>query len=211
MNWNNITVQQFLDLYRLSITPDLEEMTRVERAVCIVYDKTEREVEEMQMGEFAKLSSTAAKFLLEPIPGKPVRNIRIGKKRFSITYDPTKLAYRQYVEVITYGAKPIENMHMIMASIVRPVTWYGKKLPNKAEDHPDISDLMLKAKVVDVYHAAVFFCNLYINLINNIRDYLVNQMTAKGIPKEEANSLVDLSIDAMAGFIPQNNLQILKT
>lgn len=95
ISWSTLTVQQFLDLYRLSITPDLEEMTRLERAVAILYDKTEREVEEMRMIEFTTLSQQAAEFLTKKIPGKPVKTIHVGKNRYRIIYDPTKLRHRQ--------------------------------------------------------------------------------------------------------------------
>jgi hypothetical protein len=210
-SWNTLTVQQFVDLYRLSITQDIEEMTKLERAICIVYDKTEREIEEMKMGEFSELSKQVAVFLTQPIPGKPVRQIKVGGHRYSIIYNPANLQHRQYVEIITFGRKPIENMHLIMASIVQPVTWYGRKLPNLAINHQAIASDLLQAKVVDVYHACVFFCNLYGNLINNIRDYLVQQMMTKGLTKEESNQLVTYSIQSMVGFIPQNRLQILKT
>src|SRR5688572_14215619 len=185
-SWQTLTVGQFLDLYRLSITPDLEDMTRLERAVAILYDKTEREVEEMTMGEFTSLSQKAAGFITDKIPGKPVKTIQIGRQRYRIIYDPTKLKHRQYVELVHFGEKPVENMHLIMASIVQPVTWYGRRLPNNADDHPALASAMLQARVVDVYHAAVFFCKLYVNLIKAIRASLVLEMTQKGMTKEQA-------------------------
>src|SRR5690349_9474879 len=160
-SWHTLTVGQFLDLYRLSINTELDEMGRLERAICIIYDLTERQVEEMLVTDFTQKAKHAAQFLTNKIPGKPVKKIKVGRNVYRITYDPTKLRHRQYVEVLTFGEKPIENMHLVMASVVQPVTWYGRAKRNEAEQHIEIANDMLKARVMDVYHTCVFFCKLY--------------------------------------------------
>lgn len=206
ISWDDITVGQFLDLYRLSINTDLDEMGKLERAVAIIYDRTEREVEEMTMGEFTSLSSHAAQFITTAIPGKPVTTIRVGRKRYRIIYNPTKLRQRQYVEVLHFATKPIENMHLIMASIVQPVKWWGGVSRNTAEMHPSITSDMLQAPVKHVYHACVFFCKLYGNLMQGIQGYLVAEMMKKGMSLIEASNLVTASANAMGGFtVPQGS------
>jgi hypothetical protein len=210
LSWSDITVQQFLDIHRLSLTQDLDEMEKVERIICILFDKTEQEVENLTMLEFRELASQCGFILTGQIPGKPVRQIKVGKKRYSITYDPTKLRHRQYVEILHFGDKPVENMHLIMASIVQPVTWYRRKLRNEAEDHPAIASDMLNARVIDVYHACVFFCNLYVSLMENIKDSLVLEMMRKGATKDQAMALLNCSQTAMAGFIQPAKWQHLK-
>lgn len=179
-------------------------MEKVERAIAILYDLTERQVEELSVSEFNGYAKESAFVLTPKIPGKPVRQIKVGKRRYSIIYDPTKLRHRQYVEIIHFGDRPIENMHLIMASVVQPVTWYGKRLKNEAEDHPAIASDLLGARVIDVYHTCVFFCKLFANLISSIRVYLVTQMMMEGMRKEDAMMLVDSSRSAMDGFIPPN-------
>ena len=202
-SWENLTVGQFLDLYRLGINTDLDEMEKVEKAVAVIYNKSERQVEEMKMGEFTELSRHASQFLTKQIPGKPVRSILVNGKRYKITYDPTQLRQRQFVEVVHFGEKPIENMHLIMASIVRPVKW-GTPRKNNVDDHAKIANDMLQAPVKDVYHTCVFFCKLYMNLIEATRASLVAQMTEKGkLTKETADQLVSISLKGLGGFIQQ--------
>lgn len=212
LTWNDITVEQFLSIYKLSQTADLDDITRLERAVCILFDKTEKEVDEMTMAEFNRLSGQAAFVLTEQVPGKARRKIRANGKLYRINYSPSKLKHRQYVEVLHFGEKPVDNMHLIMASIVEPVTWYGKKLKNTADDHERIAADMLLAPVGQVYHSAVFFCSLYINLINSIRPYLENQLVTlkQAETMEQASEMITVLINAMAGFIPQKSLRILK-
>lgn len=210
MEWTDITVQQFLDLYRLGITADIDEVTKAQRAICILYDKTERDVDEILMPEFNRMSHDAARFLTKDIPGKAVRRMRVGKNVYHIQYNPKKLKYRQYVEIISFGEKPIENMHYVMASLVEPIRW-GFRRKNRGEEHERISADLLNAKVVDVYHSCVFFCNLYVNSMLHIQDYLVQETMKQNpkISKTEVLKLLKLSTDVMAGFIPQKNLQIL--
>lgn len=202
MSWANITVGQFLDLYKLSINKELDEMERVERAIGICYNLSDKQVEEIKMGEFANKSREAAKFLTDKIPGKPVKVIKAGGRKFKIIYDPTQLRQRQYVEITYFGKSPIENMHLIMASIVKPINKLGIATKNKVDDHPEVAEFMLSAPVVDVYHACVFFCKLYRNLINHTQASLVREiMETTTLTREEAEQVVKLSTKALDGFI----------
>lgn len=210
LSWPDITVQQFIDIYRLSLTPPIDEMERVERIICILYNMSEQEVEDLPMKEFSAIAKQVAFVMSGKIPGKPVKQIKVGRQRYDIIYDPTKLRHRQYVELIHFGDKPVEQMHMIMASVVNPVNWYGRRLKNKAEDHQSIASDLLNARVIDVYHSCVFFCKLYVNLIQHIKAYLVVEMMEKGATKDQALTLVNSSQDAMAGFIAHEKWQLLK-
>ncbi len=210
LSWQTITVQQFLDIYRLSLNTELDEMDKLDRVICILYDKTEQQMDEILVPEYKRMASEVQFVMSGEVPGKPVKQIRIGKKRYSIIYDPSKLKHRQYVELLHFGDKPVDNMHLVMASIVQPVNWWGKRLANKAEDHESIAADMLQAPVIHVYHSCVFFCKLYVSLIQNIKGSLVQQMMKAGTSRVKAERLIAASISAMAGFIPQKNWQPLK-
>ncbi|HVX50489.1 MAG TPA: hypothetical protein VHB48_10035 [Chitinophagaceae bacterium] len=211
LSWQNITVQQFQDVYRLSEDKNLDDMQRLEKVIAILYDKTEKQVGEMTIKEFTAHANQCA-FIMQSqnIPGKPVKYIRCGKHRYGIQYNPAKLRHRQYVEILHFGDKPIENMHLIMASLVQPVKFRFLWRHNRANMHSRIAQDMLDAPVVHVYHAAVFFCKLYVSLIAAIKDYLVAEMMKENkITKEQAEKLVDISRNAMAGFIQPAKWQSL--
>lgn len=211
LTWNDITVQQFLDVYKVSKDTGSDEMTKVEKTVAILYNMSEKQVEELSMMEFGRRCREINFVLVGNIPEKPVKRIKVNGRRYAINYDPSKIKHRQYVELMHYGANPVENMHLVMASVVQPVTWYGRKLKNSADDHEAVASDMLQAKVIDVHNANVFFCKLYASLMENLRDYLVMQMTQTGkITTNKANEIVTASVNAMAGFIQQKNWQPLK-
>lgn len=199
MDWSNISVQQYQDLHRLSLDENVDEMDRIVRAICIMYNKTETQVDDMSVSEFNNLAKSCNFLFTNEIPGKPQRTIRIGTRKYTIQYDPTKLTQRQYVEILSFGTKPIENMHLIMASLVQPVKW-GFKQKNNVKDHPKVAMDMLNARVIDVYQTCVFFCKVYSSLIKNIRGYLIREMMQKGATKEAAEQLVTSSQNAMDGF-----------
>lgn len=214
LSWADITVQQFQDVYRLSQDKTLDDFGRAEAVVGIVFDLTPRQVEELSMSEFNTLAKQVSFLLNEVknIPGKPINQIKVGKKRYNITYDIRSLRHRQYVEILHFADKPIEHMHLIMASVVQPVTWYGRAKKNEAEDHAEIAANLQHSKVIDTYHSCVFFCKLYVSLIQDIKPYLVMDMMTqrKGMIREQAIRLVDSSLNVMDGFIAHERLRTTK-
>lgn len=200
-SWANITLSQFQDIYRLSLSKDVDDMGRVERAIAILFNKTEREVEDLTIQEFNHYATKCSFLFNQEVPGKPVKYIRVGTRKYAIVYDPKKLLHRQYVEIVKFSEKPVDNMHLIMASLVRPVKFgfiWGK---NTVDQHEAIAADMLEVKVCDVYHSCVFFCKLFSSSIEAIKGFLVLEMTRKGMTTDQAEALVVSSLRAMDGFI----------
>lgn len=204
-SWADVTVGQFVDLQTLSKNKDIDEIEQAEQAVGIFYDLTLREVEELPINEFNRLSRECANIMTSKIEGKPKRIIQGGKGKYEVIYDPKKLVHRQFVEIHHFTENMMENIHNIMASLVRPVGKFGVSKKNTAEDHLRISEDLLEAKIVDIYHSCVFFCKLYLNSLVHIRGYLVHEMMEKGATKDQAMTLINSSIGAMDGYLIQKN------
>lgn len=188
-----------MELHKLSQL-EIDDIEKSEKAISIIYGLTERQVGDLPVSKFKDLSTKAASFLMAEIPGKPKKTIKVGKNKYRIVYDPTKLRQRQYVEILHFGSNPIENMHLIMASIVQPVTWFGVR-KNKAEDHEKLAEDLLQAKVCDLYHACVFFCKLFKSLMEASKAFLTQEMIKTGkISKKAAEQLLTVSINALDGF-----------
>lgn len=209
LSWNDITVEQFQDVYRLSLSQDLDDITKTERVICIMFGLTEQQCENLPMPHFRQLAAQCAFLMTGQIPGKPSRTIKAAGRRYRVVYNPEKLKHRQYVEIMHFGDNPIDNMHLAMASLVNPITWYGKELKNNADDHQRIADDLRQARVIDVYHSCVFFCNLYVNLIENTKAYLVFQTMKEGRNQKEATQLWDYLQSVTAGCIPPEKLRYM--
>lgn len=192
-----------MDLYNLSQDTELDESDKCTRAVGIVYDMTDKQVEELPLSEYNSRVHEAGRFLLEKVPQiKPKRTIKAGNHKFTICYEPSKLRQRQFVEIMHFGKNPIANMNLVLASLVKPVK-FGIATKNNAKDHDRISEQLLQAKVTDVFPACVFFCSLYKNLMISGRDFLVKEMLKAKMTEQEANELIMASINSMDGFSTQ--------
>jgi len=211
MTWNDLTVWQFIQINKLSKETGIDDFTKAQKAVCIIYDKTELELDRTKFRDYKQMETEAGKFLNEAIPVKRVRTIRAGKRRFRLESDLTKLEYRQYVEVLFFGKDPIENMHLVVASVVKPVNMFGIVKNNKVSDHKEVAELLLNASVVDIHNACVFFCKLFMALIRSTKDYLVREIMSKSkMKKSEAEKLITDSINTMGGFFQQPGLPNMK-
>jgi hypothetical protein len=209
INWSTITVRQFQEINKISIDESLEEIEKVEKAICTLFDLTPEQVGELTVGEFNRLSRNANEILNGMIPGKPVRTIKPAKQRYRIVYKVTEMKHGQYAEIMHFSKKPIENIHFIMASIVKPINWFGISV-KKNQNHKEVAEEMLNARIVDVYHACVFFCKLFTHLMESTKPFLVSEMMSRGLTKEQATDLLSASPNILAGSIALGKLQHLK-
>jgi len=201
MTWQNITVQQFQDITRLIETQGIDDIDRTSGLISIMTHQTEQQVEELPMPVYNQLAKECGFVLQGDIPGNPVRRLRVGRRLYKMVYNPRTLTKRQYVEIITFAKDPIKNMHLIMASLVKPVRW-GIARKNDGGKHAEVAGVLLNARFVDVYHSCVFFCKLYSSLMKGMSAFLVNEaMKQKKITMEEAEKLLAISMSAMDGFI----------
>lgn len=211
LTWQDITVQQFIDLQRLAKNKTCDDFEKVEKSICIICDMTEKQVEELTLQEFNQYAKACADVMNEKMPAgvKPKKVIKAGRNSYEVEYNPKNLMHRQYVEIQYFSKDIFENIHLIMASIVKPIGRFGRRLKNEAESHQQYANDFLEAKIVDVYYSCVFFCKLYLNSMEHIKAYLIHEMMTKGASKEQAETLINTSQNAMAGSITQERWLLL--
>lgn len=186
MKWSDITVSQFQEIYKLSTQPDIDDFDRTLKTICILYNKTETEVDEMQLSELLKLAEKCAFVNGESIPGRLPKRVK-GHK---INYDPKALSLGKYTDLIAFSEKPIENMHLILATVIRKQPWYYKfrsisilkpfiKEYNPSEDLHRISEKLLSAKITQAFHANVFFCKVWNDSTGPILGFSKRGMTTE--------------------------------
>jgi hypothetical protein len=199
MEWKDITLGEFQMIWHIANNTD-DEMEKLTAAIGVLFNMTESEVNDLTTWEFNLFSKEAAFVFNSDIPGKPKRIIKSGLRLYGIQYDVRKLRYRQSAEVAHFSNDIIGNMHYLMASIVQPIAWYGKWKKNEAKDHERIAEDMLQVRFIDVYHACVFFCNLFRNFIKATRGFLEMELSKTGMDTLEAHLLLTNSIEDMDGF-----------
>lgn len=206
MNWNTLTVEQYQNIYKISKDKDINEEDKASRYLSILLDKTEKQVLDLPIPVYNKHCSELAKAFTEDIPGEPQRYIKTNRL-YRVNYEISTMRAAQYAEVKTFlQGGVIENLHLIMASVVDPVidliVW-RKPVKNDSITHQARANNLLQARFIDCYHTAVFFYLYLKNSIHNLKDYLEKDMM-KMMTREQAQITTEALMSSLDGFIQQH-------
>lgn len=141
MNWNKITLSKFRQLDEINAR-ELSEIDKALFSTCIVFDKTEYELDNSNPAEVIKLTDKVNQLFLIPFKQKPSN--RIG--RYFINYDISKMTFGQYIELAFFlSNNHVQNAHYVLATASR--RWFVK---SKSKDHRKRAEYFLNQPVSEV-------------------------------------------------------------
>lgn len=204
MTWKDVTVWQYQQIQNLITKKDnLTDLDMAVKTLAILTNQTESQIDSMSLKDLNK-ELIKIKFVMEDKPEpKPVDYIKIGKKRYRCVFDIKTLPYSRYLETKFFGEDVGNNIHKIAASMVLPMklTWRGWKVAKyDASKHEEYASDMLEAPFEAVYGSVVFFCQVFKDSIESLRDYLISGMMEKGMTKEDSEIIVEALCEGMDGF-----------
>lgn len=204
MTWKDVTVWQYQQIQNLITKKDnLTDLDVAVKTLAILTNQTESQIDSMSLKDLNK-ELVKIKFVMEDKPEpKPVDYIKIGKKRYRCVFDIKTLPYSRYLETKFFGEDVGNNIHKIAASMVLPMklTWRGWKVAKyDASKHEEYASDMLEAPFEAVYGSVVFFCQVFKDSIESLRDYLISGMMEKGMTKEDSEIIVEALCEGMDGF-----------
>lgn len=204
MTWKDVTVWQYQQIQNLITKKDnLTDLDVAVKTLAILTNQTESQIDSMSLKDLNK-ELIKIKFVMEDKPEpKPVDYIKIGKKRYRCVFDIKTLPYSRYLETKFFGEDVGNNIHKIAASMVLPMklTWRGWKVAKyDASKHEEYASDMLEAPFEAVYGSVVFFCQVFKDSIESLRDYLISGMMEKGMTKEDSEIIVEALCEGMDGF-----------
>jgi hypothetical protein len=215
MTWNELTVWQYQQIYPIVTKPE-KDWTNLDvesKLVGIIYNMTDMQVDSLTIQEFNKLRSTLS-FLDDKIEGKPVKYTQVNGRRYRFIYDVQKIKAARYIESKVFSTDLISNIHKLAASMVMPMrkTWYGRWVDDKydASKHSEYASDLQASNFIHIYNSVVFFYQVYRNWIEVTKDYLVTEMTSKGLTKEVAEGVVQTLCETLDGNIAPNLLPTTK-
>jgi hypothetical protein len=186
-SFNDLTVRQFQEATQIiKDEPDL-----LERHIKLIACLTGNTVEWVeahtpkQIGEMAK----AMDFLSEPkIEKRIVRWFVLKNKIFKPILKAESLTAGQVLSLKTFEEKSqgtSKYLHEQLAIIFTPVNWYGKAKAYDASKHSEIAEIMLDAKLGEVYGTLFFYSNVLKRLSPVIETYLkeANQTITEVMPE----------------------------
>jgi len=211
MTWNELTVWQYQQIYPIVTKPE-KDWTNLDvesKLVGIIYNLTDTQVDSLTIQQFNNLRGTLD-FLDDKIEGKPVKYTQVNGKRYRFVYDVQQMKAARYIESKVFSTDLISNLHKLAASMVMPQrkTWYGKWVDDKydAAKHSEYAADLQASNFVHIYHSVVFFYQVYRNWIEVTKDYLVTEMTNKGLTREVADQVVQTLCETLDGSIAPNLL-----
>lgn len=138
MTWKNITLGKYQQIEAINKT-DLPEIDKVLHTACIVYDKTEYEIDNEKPVKVVKMISKIQSIFETPLNAKACA--RIGK--YDINYDVSKITFGQYIELSFFIANGIEkNIHYILATMAN--RWMRK---HTTRDHREKAEYFLNQPI----------------------------------------------------------------
>ena len=197
-----MTIKQFQELYYVATSTDMDFDKSI-KMVGIVTKKTPEQVEKMSMIRFnllcARVHNQFKIFEKDLLKGKPKKIVRVGKHFYKINYDVAKCKASSYVEISTFSADIVQNLHKIMASIVTPIKFkWGKWIE---VEHEDIAKQMEGLDFEVAYQAAVFFYTLFNASMTAIQPYLIDEIVKTGkVSRQEAEATLTISQNILDGF-----------
>lgn len=138
MTWRNISLGKFQQIEKINKT-DLPDLDKVLHTVCVIYGKTEYEINNEKPEKVVKMISK-----MQPVFEAPLNIMacdRIGK--YVVNYDVSRITFGQYIELSFFISNGIENnIHYILATM--STRWLRK---HTSKDHRKKADYFLTQPV----------------------------------------------------------------
>ena len=180
MTWNDLTVGQYQQLYKVLKQTDktnLDVLTEV-ISICEGYP-----IDEIDSWEFKKLMDKEKDYqFLEKLDFDKTakKYINTNGKRYKFVHKITEIPAARYIESKHFlKGDFIDDIHYLMASCVKPMrkTWRGwVEDKYDAKLHSEYAADMQKAKFVEVHNCVVFFYLLFVELIKGLEPYLTKEL-----------------------------------
>ena len=200
--WNKINVFQYQQM--LPVLKMEDTIQQDGRLISILYNITENEVDNLSLMTYLKYKDSLS-FLRTEITGKPVRYIKVNKKRYRCVYDVRNMPSGRYIESKVFSKDFGNNLHKISASMVIPQkkNFFGFWVDDKwdASKHEEYALDLLEANFAEVYHSIVFFYQVYRNWMEVSKDYLIAKMMEAGMNHSEAKKEILSLLSILDGNI----------
>ncbi len=207
-SWKDVNVAQWQDLTKLYTEEGNTNLDLIVKSLCILMNKTEHEVDSFPISQINEYAKQIA-FTHEEVMPVAQRYIDVNGKRYRCIYDVRRMPAARYIEtkVFTGMASVNEQLHKIAACMVVPqkkvfgCLWYVDDVYD-ASKHSEYADDLLSASITDVLGSVIFFCNVYINSMWNLKTYLVMTMLqGRKMTPTQAEEVVSSLCSGLDGII----------
>jgi len=196
--FEKLTLWEYQELYKIHNTKaetDEQILDRAIETLSILEGKSRQEIEDRPYQELLKKSKDVSiLFSVAPNLGKPSPYLRIGGQLYKVCLNPRKLTTGQFTDVQGFLKRGrVENLHKVIASIVRPVSgFFRKEGKYDAENHEVIAEEILDVNIMKILAISGFFLRLWNSSIKALVPYLEKQIrTTTSLSETDLQTIMD--------------------
>ncbi len=184
-NWDKITLGKFQQIDAINEKP-LSDIDKVLFSTCIVFDKTEHELDNEDPVKVVKMTEKLTKIFQAPF--EPSAFPKIGK--YFINYDISKVTLGQFIELNYFMQdKPVQHAHYILASVSNK-RW----MKNKASDHRRKAEYFLTRSIAKIMGSLQ-------QVITNFQAFNEEYKKLFGLDKEVSGDVQEDAFNKRYGWI----------
>lgn len=176
MNWETLTLRQFIELNDIQGNNNLSKIEKELKMLCCIEQRDESEFLSMKYRDLLTLVHERTLFLNNPPEFKPVDEIEVRGVRFKFVHEVDKLTAGQFIDIDSFRGD-MNNLHKAAAVFFLP--YRGNKLLKYGEmNFNEVGEILLDAKFVEIQGCLLFFCELLTGFVANSE--IFSKMTAAG-------------------------------
>jgi hypothetical protein len=199
--WDKLTVGQFITLYDIEASQNLNIIEKQQKMLAVIEGKNEREYDDYKYRELIQEYGEKLSFFNNIPESKPVDFLQVGDNRYKFCYELQEITAGQYIDILSFSGE-IMQLNKIAACFFLPME--GDKYKGYGVvPHDVVADDLLEANFLQVYGCMLFFCQLFNELISSTITYSIQN-------KEMAEKAVRLW-HAGVGSTAQNRWQTSTT
>jgi hypothetical protein len=169
--WDKLTVGQFITLYDIEASQNLNIIEKQQKMLSVIEGKNEREYDDYKYRDLIHEYGEKLSFFNNIPESKPVDFLQIGVNRYKFCYELQEITAGQYIDILSFSGE-IMQLNKIAACFFLPME--GDKYKGYGVvPHEVVADDLLEANFLQVYGCMLFFCQLFNELISSTITYSI--------------------------------------
>lgn len=191
--WDKLTVGQFISLYDIELSEQLNVVEKQQKMLAVVEGKSEEEYDTIKYRQLVQDYAEKLEFFNNIPECKPVDYLLVNGKSYKFCFELTEITAGQYIDINHFSGQ-IMQLNKIAACFFLPMKG-DRYMEYGTIPHEVVAEELLDARFVDVYGCMLFFYHLFKELISDT-------ITSSNLTEETRAALLRLWNDGV-GFIPQ--------
>ena len=169
--WDKLTVGQFITLYDIEASQNLNIIEKQQKMLAVIEGKNEREYDDYKYRDLIHEYGEKLSFFNNIPESKPVDFLQVGDNRYKFCYELQEITAGQYIDILSFSGE-IMQLNKIAACFFLPME--GDKYKGYGVvPHDVVADDLLEANFLQVYGCMLFFCQLFNELISSTITYSI--------------------------------------